>query len=50
MAQDDAIYGYRDNSFVTISEEVGLPKKGNTTISLGVASGDMDNNGLLTSL
>ena len=45
MSQEDAIYAYRNNEFVLISEEVGLPKKGNTTTSLGVVSGDMDNNG-----
>lgn len=45
MTQEDAIYAYRNNEFVLISEEVGLPKKGNTTTSLGVVSGDMDNNG-----
>ncbi|WP_405413938.1 CRTAC1 family protein [Maribacter sp. Asnod1-A12] len=45
MSQEDAIYAYRNNEFVLVSEEVGLPKKGNTTTSLGVVSGDMDNNG-----
>ncbi|MDF4204315.1 CRTAC1 family protein [Maribacter sp. SA7] len=45
MDQEDAIYAYRNNEFVLISDEVGLPKKGNTTTSLGVVSGDMDNNG-----
>ncbi|MEO9512198.1 MAG: CRTAC1 family protein [Flavobacteriaceae bacterium] len=45
MAQEDAIYAYRDNAFVEISAEIGLPKKGNTTTSLGVVSADMDNNG-----
>ncbi|MFV1448174.1 CRTAC1 family protein [Maribacter sp. HS] len=45
MSQEDAIYAYRNNEFVLISDEVGLPKKGNTTTSLGVVSGDMDNNG-----
>jgi hypothetical protein len=45
MTQEDAIYAYRNNEFVLISKEVGLPKKGNSTTSLGVVSGDMDNNG-----
>lgn len=45
LTQEDAIYAYRDNAFVNISEEVGLPKKGDSTTSLGVVSGDMDNNG-----
>jgi hypothetical protein len=45
MDQEDAIYAYRDNAFVLISEEVGLAKKGNTTTTLGAISADMDNNG-----
>jgi hypothetical protein len=45
LTQEDAIYAYRNNAFVEISDEVGLPKKGDTITSLGVVSGDMDNNG-----
>ncbi len=45
MNQEDAIFAYRNNQFVNISEEINLPKKGNTTTTVGVVSADMDNNG-----
>ncbi|WP_218845023.1 FG-GAP repeat domain-containing protein [Winogradskyella pacifica] len=45
MEQEDAIFAYRNNEFVNISSEVNLPKKGNTTTTVGVVSADFDNNG-----
>ncbi len=45
MEQEDAIYAYRDNTFVDISSEVNLPKKGTNITSVGVVSADFDNNG-----
>ena len=45
MHQEDAIFAYRNNKFVDISSEVNLPKKGNTTTTVGVVSADFDNNG-----
>lgn len=45
MNQEDAIFAYRDNKFVNISSEVNLPKKGNTTTTVGAVSADFDNNG-----
>ncbi len=45
MNQEDAIFAYRDNRFVDISSEVNLPKKGNTTTTVGAVSADFDNNG-----
>jgi len=45
LNQEDAIYAYRNNKFVDISSEVNLPRKGNTTTSIGVVSADFDNNG-----
>ena len=45
LDQEDAIYAYRDNKFVDISSEVSLPRKGNTTTTVGIVSADFDNNG-----
>ncbi|GAK88972.1 hypothetical protein JCM19297_3496 [Nonlabens ulvanivorans] len=45
MNQEDAIFAYRNNVFVDISTEVNLPKKGNSTTTVGVVSADFDNNG-----
>tara|TARA_R110001592_G_scaffold100281_6_gene284706 strand:+ start:1247 stop:2902 length:1656 start_codon:yes stop_codon:yes gene_type:complete len=45
MFQEDAIFAYRNNKFVDITSEVNLPKKGNTTTTVGVVSADFDNNG-----
>ncbi|WP_405352256.1 CRTAC1 family protein [Nonlabens sp. Asnod3-H03] len=45
MNQEDAIFAYRNNEFVDISTEVNLPKKGNSTTTVGVVSADFDNNG-----
>ncbi|WP_179315244.1 CRTAC1 family protein [Winogradskyella undariae] len=45
MLQEDAIFAYRNNEFVDISKEVNLPKKGNTTTTVGAVSADFDNNG-----
>lgn len=45
MNQEDIIFAFRDNKFVDISSEVNLPKKGNTTTTVGVVSADFDNNG-----
>ncbi|MDB2462819.1 CRTAC1 family protein [Algibacter sp.] len=45
MSQEDAVFAYRDNKFVDISSEVNLPKKGNTTTTVGIVSADFDNNG-----
>tara|TARA_R110002096_G_scaffold345818_1_gene539263 strand:- start:14168 stop:15853 length:1686 start_codon:yes stop_codon:yes gene_type:complete len=45
MDQEDAIFGFRNNSFVDISSEVHLPKKGTSTTSTGAVSADFDNNG-----
>ncbi|MDO5970978.1 CRTAC1 family protein [Flavivirga aquimarina] len=45
MNQEDAIFAYRNNEFVDISSEVNLPKKGNTTTTVGIVSADFDNNG-----
>ena len=47
MDQEDAIYAYRNNKFVDISSEVNLPKKGNTTTTVGVVSADFDDNGFV---
>jgi hypothetical protein len=45
MDQEDAIFAFRDNSFVNISSEVNLPKKGTATTSTGAVSADFDNDG-----
>ena len=45
MNQEDALFAYRNNKFVNISEEVNLPKKGNTITTVGAVSADFDNNG-----
>ncbi|GAK99661.1 hypothetical protein JCM19314_3706 [Nonlabens ulvanivorans] len=45
MNQEDAIFAYRNNVFVDISTEVNLPRKGNSTTTVGVVSADFDNNG-----
>ncbi|WP_379952766.1 CRTAC1 family protein [Dokdonia sp. R78006] len=45
MNQEDAIFAFRNNEFVNISEEVNLPTKGKTTTTVGVVSADFDNNG-----
>jgi hypothetical protein len=45
MNQEDAIFAYRNNEFVNITNEVNLPKKGNTVTTVGVVSADFDNNG-----
>ena len=45
LDQEDAIYAYRDNKFIDISSEVSLPRKGNTTTTVGIVSADFDNNG-----
>lgn len=45
MDQEDAIFAFRDNSFVNISSEVNLPKKGKATTSTGAVSADFDNDG-----
>ncbi len=45
MDQEDALFAFRDGKFVDISSEVNLPKKGNTTTTVGVVSADFDNNG-----
>ena len=42
--QQDELFEYKDNSFVSISKNVNLPQKTNLT-SLGSASADFDNNG-----
>ncbi|EDM44609.1 protein containing FG-GAP repeats [unidentified eubacterium SCB49] len=42
--QQDEIFSYKDGKFVSISENVGLPKKENST-TLSGASTDFDNNG-----
>jgi len=47
MNQEDAIFAYRGNKFVNISSEVNLPKKGNTTTTIGAVSADFDNNGFV---
>jgi hypothetical protein len=45
MDQEDALFAFRDNSFVNISSEVNLPKKGKATTSTGAVSADFDNDG-----
>ncbi|MBF8150590.1 VCBS repeat-containing protein [Winogradskyella sp. F6397] len=45
MLQEDAIFAYRNNAFVDISTEVNLPKKGNSSTTVGAVSADFDNNG-----
>jgi len=45
MNQADALYAYRDNKFVEISEEVNLPSKADTLTTISVVSADFDNNG-----
>ena len=45
MNQEDALFAYRNKKFVNISEEVTLPKKGNTATTVGSVSADFDNNG-----
>ena len=47
MDQEDALYAYRGGKFVDISSEVSLPRKGNTTTTLGVVSADFDDNGFV---
>jgi hypothetical protein len=42
--QQDELFEYKDNSFVSISKNVNLPQKTNLT-TLGSASADFDNNG-----
>lgn len=45
MGQEDALFAFRNNGFVDISKEIGLPKKRLSTTSIGAVSADMDNNG-----
>ncbi|WP_235016451.1 CRTAC1 family protein [Aquimarina sp. AU474] len=45
MAQEDAIFAYRNNQFVNISSETKLPQKGTSTTTVGIISADFDNNG-----
>tara|TARA_B100000809_G_scaffold77865_3_gene75758 strand:- start:5815 stop:7428 length:1614 start_codon:yes stop_codon:yes gene_type:complete len=47
MFQEDAIFAYRNEAFVNISEEVSLPNKGAITTTVGVVSADFDNNGFV---
>ncbi len=45
MGQNDAIYAFKNNTFIQISDEVNLPKKKETITTIGVVSADFDNNG-----
>ncbi|WP_075341856.1 CRTAC1 family protein [Tenacibaculum agarivorans] len=45
MGQDDAIYAFKNNAFVKISDQVSLPKKELNATTIGVVSADFDNNG-----
>lgn len=47
MAQEDALFAYRNGNFVNISSEVNLPKKAENMTSIGVVSADFDNNGFV---
>lgn len=42
--QQDELFEYKDNAFISISKNVNLPQKTNLT-TLGAASADFDNNG-----
>ncbi|MEA1786732.1 CRTAC1 family protein [Arenibacter sp. GZD96] len=43
--QDDALFAFRNNAFVNITEEVGLATKQTLSTTIGAVSADMDNNG-----
>jgi len=45
VSQADAIWKFVDGDFKNISSEVGLPKKPDSTTTLGAVSFDLDNNG-----
>ena len=45
--QEDAIFAFRDNKFIDISEEINFPKKGTNITSTSAVSADFDNNGFV---